>query len=131
MAARLDRRESVAHPGRLPHPPGFTGGGTGALPGGGVAGPGSSSRATRCTGEGLTYLDLGGGFAVPLAPGEPRFPFGAFGPALELRLGGLEWDLILEPGRFLLGEAGLFLTRVIRVKESRERRFVVVDGGDE
>ncbi len=77
--------------------------------------------------EGIRYYDAGGGYAVPLAPGEEAFSFSRLAPALEGLLGKAGWKAVLEPGRFLVGGAGILLTRVILVKEAGGRRFVVVD----
>ncbi len=77
--------------------------------------------------EGIEFYDTGGGYAVPLAPGGERFSFPSFAPALEGLLARAGWKPLLEPGRFLVGTAGILLTRVIREKVMGGRRFVVVD----
>ncbi len=77
--------------------------------------------------EGIEYYDAGGGYAVPLVPGEESFSFSRLAPALEGLLGDAGWKLALEPGRFLVGGAGILLTQVIRVKAAGGRKFVVVD----
>jgi diaminopimelate decarboxylase len=69
-------------------------------------------------------LDLGGGFAVP------GFPLEAFSRGVQAFLGrvpGVQ-RLMLEPGRFLVAESGVLLTRVLHVKEGR-RRHVIADAG--
>ena len=76
----------------------------------------------------LRFLDIGGGFAPSLAHGGQAFPFDRLGPPLAGLLAGRETELVVEPGRFLVGPAGLLLTRVIRVKERGRRRFLIVDG---
>ena len=77
--------------------------------------------------EGIEYYDAGGGYAVPLAPGEERFSFSRLASSLESLLSPARWELVLEPGRFLVGEAGLLLTKVLLEKEAGGRKFVVVD----
>ena len=79
--------------------------------------------------EGVEFYDAGGGFAVPLVPGKKAFSFAALAPELESLLAGPGWRLVVEPGRFLLGRAGLLLTKVILEKVSGERRFLVADAG--
>ncbi|MFA5568049.1 MAG: diaminopimelate decarboxylase [Trueperaceae bacterium] len=71
---------------------------------------------------GLELVDFGGGFAVPNPPLE-RFSqaYGRFAAKHSV-------SVVLEPGRFLVADAGTLLTRVLHVKES-ERRHIVVDGG--
>ncbi len=74
-----------------------------------------------------SFLDLGGGFAVP-HQGDEHFPFEKLVSAIKERIpvGG---QVLFEPGRFLVAEAGALLTRVLYVKEVRGKRFVVVDAG--
>jgi diaminopimelate decarboxylase len=73
-------------------------------------------------------LDLGGGLGVPTLPGER-------GPSIEEFVGALRRglrasaSLILEPGRSLVGQAGVTLYRVGSIKRAGERRWVAIDGG--
>lgn len=85
-------------------------------------------RALRGQGFALRRLDLGGGFGVRYA--DER----AVTPADLARLvrrctEGLDAEIWLEPGRYLVAEAGMLVTSVIYVKDSDERRFVIVDAG--
>ncbi|WOE76216.1 diaminopimelate decarboxylase [Alterisphingorhabdus coralli] len=81
-------------------------------------------------GQGLTvsHVDLGGGLGVPYAPGEVP-PSPADYGAMVARV-TRDWDvtLMFEPGRVIAGNAGVMLTRVIRVKQALGNPFVVVDG---
>ena len=79
-------------------------------------------------GEGVRFLDLGGGFGICYHD-EPPFDFHHFFPALETRFQSSGFRLILEPGRALVGNAGVLLVRVLYIKENQQKRFVVVDGG--
>lgn len=79
-------------------------------------------------------LNLGGGFGIPYFPGETRLdlaPIGAnlaeIASAASQRLPGAE--LVLELGRYLVGEAGIYVCRVIDRKVSRGQAFLVTDGG--
>jgi diaminopimelate decarboxylase len=78
---------------------------------------------------GIRYLDLGGGFGVPYRPDDPDLDLPALGSAVAERLEGRNLTVLLEPGRFLVAEAGCLLTRVQFVKRSRARRYAVVDAG--
>lgn len=84
--------------------------------------------ALQGEGRTLEYLDLGGGFGVAYEGGEP-FPLEELARVVipPLRERGL--GLILEPGRSLVGEAGVLLTRVRYLKESGGKRFVITDAG--
>jgi diaminopimelate decarboxylase len=75
----------------------------------------------------LEYVDLGGGFGIP---GEgDGMDIQALAEALLPLLKGSGLRLILEPGRFVVGEAGLLVTRVQTLKRSTEKTFVIVDAG--
>ncbi|HUP88930.1 MAG TPA: diaminopimelate decarboxylase [Longimicrobiales bacterium] len=76
----------------------------------------------------LEYLDIGGGFGVPYEGGEGPTA-SDFAQALlpYLKRSGLR--LILEPGRFIMAPSGILLTRVIYVKETGEKTFVITDAG--
>ncbi len=75
----------------------------------------------------LSHADLGGGLGVPYKAGE-ELPAPAEYGAMVARV-TRDWDvqLMFEPGRVIAGNAGVLLTRVIRVKRGIERPFVVVD----
>lgn len=92
------------------------------------------ARECREAGAPVRSLDAGGGW--PLRYGDEREafpPYDAYGQAVragieEAGAAGLDLELIVEPGRALVGAAGVLLTRVIFVKEQGGKRFVVVDG---
>jgi diaminopimelate decarboxylase len=80
----------------------------------------------RADGFTLRYLDLGGGLGIPYQEAPPTA--GQYASALLEALGNTGLKLIIEPGRFLVGNAGIFVTRVLWVKETDVKRFIVVDG---
>ena len=89
---------------------------------------GSLLADLRALGQSVTHMDLGGGLGVPYKAGEV-FPSPAEYGAMVARVAG-DWDvtLMFEPGRVICGNAGVLLTRVIRVKRSSNRApFVIVD----
>ena len=75
----------------------------------------------------LQYLDLGGGFGVPYQGEEMNIRLLAEAVVPILKDSGLK--LVLEPGRSLVGEAGALVTRVLSVKKSGEKTFVITDAG--
>ncbi len=81
----------------------------------------------RAHGVGLRHIDLGGGLGIAYAGGEPALDVAAFGAAVTAAARGLELDLVLEPGRYFVGNAGVLLTRVIGRKRGEARNFVIVD----
>jgi diaminopimelate decarboxylase len=76
----------------------------------------------------VEFLDLGGGFGIRYKDEAP-LDVGKLTRGLVRRLAPLPYRLILEPGRALVGEAGVLLARVLYVKRSRRKNFVVVDAG--
>jgi diaminopimelate decarboxylase len=83
-------------------------------------------------GASLDLVDLGGGLGIPYAEGQAELDVEALGRGLESLLAESPWfrgELLLEPGRWLSGPCGVYLARVIRVKESRGTRFVILEGG--
>lgn len=82
----------------------------------------------------LGRLNIGGGFGIPYFPGEKRLDITRIGTALSSSLSQFMRDfpgvrVNLELGRYLVGEAGIYVTRVIDRKVSRGQIFLVVDGG--
>lgn len=82
----------------------------------------------RSIGLELKYLDLGGGLGIIYNDEEPPLPQ-EYAEAIIKEVRELNAILILEPGRVIVGNAGILVTQVLYVKENVERRFVVVDAG--
>jgi diaminopimelate decarboxylase len=74
----------------------------------------------------IETFDVGGGFAAEYA-GDESPGFEAYADAILPLLAGRDLRIVLEPGRSLAATAGVLLTRVLHVKETGEKRFVVVD----
>jgi diaminopimelate decarboxylase len=85
-------------------------------------------RFLEATGWAPRVVDLGGGLGVPTQPGEPAPSIEAFVEALLGEL-SLPAQVILEPGRSLVGQAGVTLYRVGGVKRSGNVTWVAIDGG--
>lgn len=89
--------------------------------------------AWRREGVPLAWLDLGGGLGIPYRPGERAPSIAAYAAAVRRALAGAHLDpaprLLLEPGRSLVGAAGALLTRVLYVKNSGGKRFLIADAG--
>jgi diaminopimelate decarboxylase len=82
----------------------------------------------RAEGLSIRVIDLGGGLGIPYhsdtdAPPLPT----AYGAMVQEVFSGFDADYVFEPGRLIVGNAGLLVTRVIYEKESAGRRFVILD----
>ncbi len=89
-------------------------------------------RELRSGGEkNLRSVDIGGGLGIEYegAEWDPRARVEAYAAAVLGAFGPLGVDLLLEPGRFLVAQAGALLTRVVYVKQNGAKRFVVTDAG--
>lgn len=82
----------------------------------------------RGTGVPLEWLNLGGGLGIIYKDERPQTPR-QFASAVLPLLRQLRIRLILEPGRFIVGNAGILVTEVLYVKRTRGKRFAVVDAG--
>jgi diaminopimelate decarboxylase len=82
----------------------------------------------RSAGLPIRDLDLGGGLGVAYRPDERGACVQHLADRLRPRLEGLGLTLLLEPGRSIVAEAGILLTRVLLTKRNGEKLFVVVDG---
>ncbi len=95
-----------------------------------------SARASKRAGGPLRSVDFGGGLGIPYYPGDRALDVDGFGRLVRAMMeevaGRTEFRgtrFLIEPGRYLVGESGVYLSRVTYVKRSRGKTFVVVDGG--
>jgi len=83
-------------------------------------------RELRAEGLPLKRLDLGGGLGITYRD-EPAPDLADYADTVRQATAGLDAELIFEPGRFLVGNAGVLVTRILYVKAGTARRFVIVD----
>lgn len=86
-------------------------------------------RALRADGHRIDHLDLGGGLGIPYKAGDDPESYhpDRYAAVVRERLGDLGCRLILEPGRLIVGNAGVLVTRVVYVKKGDGKIFVIVD----
>ena len=85
----------------------------------------------RSDGLNMRYVDAGGGFGVEYGNTafDPAASVAAYAEAIRSALDGLDAHLLLEPGRFLVAQAGALLTRVLYTKQNGTKHFVITDAG--
>ncbi|HET9716100.1 MAG TPA: diaminopimelate decarboxylase [Pseudolabrys sp.] len=87
-------------------------------------------RALRNDGHAITHVDLGGGLGIPYHDNnEPPPHPNAYAEVVKRATRDLDCRLIFEPGRILVGNAGILVTRVLLIKRGEARNFIVVDAG--
>ena len=83
-------------------------------------------KTLRDAGYAVSRLDLGGGLGIVYDEEKPPKP-AAYAALVANTVGKLDVELTFEPGRVLVGNAGILVTSVIQIKETKTKRFVVVD----
>lgn len=82
----------------------------------------------RADGHTISHVDLGGGLGIPYREGDETPPDpAAYAKVVKEATRGLGCKLIFEPGRLIVGNAGILVTRVIYVKRGEAKTFVIVD----
>ena len=74
----------------------------------------------------IRYLDIGGGFGIDYE-GQKKFPLAKLASEVTRLVSSRHLHLIVEPGRYIVGAAGVLLTKVIYIKETPPKRFIIVD----
>ena len=85
-------------------------------------------RELRADGHVISHVDLGGGLGIPYREdNEPPPDPSAYAAVVKRATRGLDCKLIFEPGRLIVGNAGILVTRVLYVKRGEAKTFVIVD----
>lgn len=92
------------------------------------------AELTQAVGVSPPHVNLGGGFGIPYFPGDEPVDIIAVGAALSVAFDSLPPSLTntqfcIELGRYLVGEAGVYLTRIVDRKISHNEVFLITDGG--
>ena len=93
-----------------------------------------AARLAEASGAALPHCNLGGGLGIPYFPGDLPVDLAAVGKALGEELAQVpdalkNTQFCLEMGRYLVGEAGVYLTRIVDRKISHGETFLITDGG--
>jgi diaminopimelate decarboxylase len=83
----------------------------------------------RADGHAIDHVDLGGGLGIPYRDGDDPPGPQAYAAVVKRATASLDCTLIFEPGRLIVGNAGILVTRVLYVKRGEAKTFVIVDAG--
>jgi len=89
-------------------------------------------QSLRGEGIAIQSVDAGGGLGIDYSlsdGGDPAQAVAEYAQAIMAGMGGLQVELLLEPGRFLIAQAGALVTRVLYVKQNGAKTFVITDAG--
>lgn len=93
-------------------------------------------RASAHMNVAIRTLDFGGGLGIPYFPGDPELDLAALGEGLRELISETESEacfakikFMVEPGRFLVCESGVYVTRITDIKTSRRKKYLILDGG--
>jgi diaminopimelate decarboxylase len=86
------------------------------------------ARTLRADGHDISHIDFGGGLGIPYHPDAPPPPDpAAYAAVVKRAVRGFDCTLMFEPGRLIVGNAGILVTRVLYVKHGDAKNFVIVD----
>lgn len=85
-------------------------------------------------GKQLDYINIGGGIGIPYFPGEQRVPLDVIGANLSELMTHYqtvigETHIVMELGRYFVGECGVYVSKIVDIKNSRGTKYLVCDGG--
>ncbi len=93
-----------------------------------------AARLSQFAPDPVQWLNIGGGFGIPYFPGEERLELSSVADNLDNLLTSYADDfgqseIVMELGRYLVGEAGVYICQVVDIKESRGEKYLVTNGG--
>lgn len=87
------------------------------------------ARTLRERGHAISRIDVGGGLAIPYRDDENPAPPADYAQMIREVIGGFDVEVILEPGRVIMGNAGVLLSEALYLKAAPDRSFLIVDAG--
>jgi len=77
----------------------------------------------------IEEIDLGGGLGVSYQPDGRQFPVETYAKLIAVKFGNIDIDISIEPGRYLVANAGILITKLLYCKQNRNKLFYIVDAG--
>jgi len=84
-------------------------------------------RVLRTDGHNIAHIDIGGGLGIDYHQGETPPSLTDYAQAVRRHFGALDVEIICEPGRLIVGNAGILVTKVLYLKQTEHKNFVIVD----
>jgi len=84
-------------------------------------------RILRNDGHDIRHIDVGGGLGIDYFDGETPLPIDAYAQIIGHHFSSMDIDIICEPGRLIVGNAGVLITRVLYLKQTETKNFIIVD----
>lgn len=92
-----------------------------------------AKKLIQLTKQKVDYVNIGGGFGIPYFPGDQRLDTAPIMKNLQRLFKQYKTlsqiEIIMELGRYLVGECGIYVSKIVDIKTSREQKFLVCDGG--
>ena len=79
------------------------------------------------TNHNFEYIDLGGGMGIPYSDKNKKLNYSKYNIAIKKFLRKKNYKIIFEPGRSIIGNAGTLITKVIYIKDSQSKKFIILD----
>ncbi len=86
-------------------------------------------KIIKSSGINFEYIDLGGGFGIPYQNKEKKIDIGNYSKLVNKFKKRLNCKIIFEPGRFIVGNAGTLISRIVFIKKNGNKNFVILDAG--
>ena len=86
-------------------------------------------KIIKSSGINFEYIDLGGGFGIPYQNKEKKIDIGNYSRLVNKFKKRLNCKIIFEPGRFIVGNAGTLISRIVFIKKNGNKNFVILDAG--
>ena len=75
------------------------------------------------------FIDLGGGMGIPYKNGSKKFNYANYQKSIIKFIGKYKSKIVFEPGRSIIGNAGVLISKIIYIKENESKNFIILDAG--
>ena len=86
-------------------------------------------KIIKLSGINFEYIDLGGGFGIPYQNNEKKIDIRKYSKLVNKFRKKLNCKIIFEPGRFIVGNAGTLVSKIVFIKKNKNKNFIILDAG--